>query len=404
MRKGVFLLLVTCVLLYCASCRNGKEDEPQKEQKTEYALDVYWDDAFSGKLGIHVGPSKSGEFLMYLAGQPLFVTGVNCYNLFVQCHEADNMGTSEMEETVKVLSRQKVPVVRFSCGPFYAHQMHFYTEQKAKYLANLDKLASLCDQNHILLIPSFFWNTACVPEYCGEELGAWGNTSSKTYAFMLSYTEDVVNTLKGHKCIAAWEFGNEFNLAADIASAGYPDIKAASVGTAYKGFAQKVSSLDPHGRMVCSGNSVMRNAQWNLANNGSWADDSFRQYVDITGVMTPDPMLGMSEHVYEESRKFSDLGTVNRTYQLIHAKEAATSLGKAYYVGEFTGPKTAHGDSILVKKHYTAYYSQRVQLSLIWNYALRGNIEWSFKEGDYDDFAFKYMRAYNERFKSIKVD
>ena len=148
----------------------------------------------------------------------------------------------------------------------------------------------------------------------------------------------------------------------------------------------------------------MRNAQWNLANNGSWADDSFRQYVDITGVMTPDPMLGMSEHVYEESRKFSDLGTVNRTYQLIHAKEAATSLGKAYYVGEFTGPKTAHGDSILVKKHYTAYYSQRVQLSLIWNYALRGNIEWSFKEGDYDDFAFKYMRAYNERFKSIKVD
>ena len=121
--------------------------------------------------------------------------------------------------------------------------------------------------------------------------------------------------------------------------------------------------------------------------------------------MTPDPMKGMSEHIYEESRVFSDLGTLNRTYQIIRAKEAAKSLGKVYYVGEFTGQKTANGDSTIIKKHYASYLSQKVQLSLIWNYALRGEIEWSFKAGtEYGDMAFKYMRKYNELFKDIKPE
>ena len=369
----------------------------------KYAPDVYWEDGYSGKYGIQQGTlaSRPGEPRMFLGGEPLYVTGVNCYNLFVQSFEADNMGTGEIEETVKVLARQQVPIVRFSCGPYYAHQMHYYADQKAQYLANLDRLATLCDQNHILLIPSVFWNSSCIPGYFGEELAAWGSTTSKTYQFMISYTKDIVNTLKGHKSLAAWEFGNEFSLQADISGSGYPDLKAAQVGVAYKGFAETIASMDNHGRIICSGNSCMRNAQYNLSKNGSWTNDTFDQYVEITGVMTPAPMNGMSEHVYDEARVFADLGTVNLTYQLVHAKEAAVKLGKVYYVGEFTGMPTARGDSALVKKHYNAHFAQKIQLSLVWNYALRGNIEWSFKEGDYDDITFKYIRSYNNRFKTM---
>ncbi len=382
--------------------KNGSD-----EDSYEFATDVYWADNYSGAYGIQLGATSSGpeKPRMMLGDVPLYVTGVNCYNLFVQCHETDNMQTKEMEETVNVLANEEVPIVRFSCGPYYANQMHFYTDQKEQFLSNLGKLADLCDQKHILLIPSIFWNTSCVPEYCGEALAAWGDTSSETYKFMVAYTTDIVNTLKGHKCVAAWEFGNEFNLAADIGSQGYADIPAKAIGTAYKGFAETVASLDNQGRLISSGNSVMRNAQWNLANNGSWTNDTFQQYVEITGIMTPEPMKGMSEHIYEESRVFSDLGTLNRTYQIIRAKEAAESLGKVYYVGEFTGPKTASGDSLKVKRHYTAYLSQKVQLSLIWNYALRGEIEWSFKAGtEYGDMAFKYMRKYNDLYRKIKPE
>ena len=392
--------------LSVAACGEGNKENPD-DITYDYATDVYWAEDYSGSYGIQLGTATSSQKKprMMLGGVPLYVTGVNCYNLFVQCHETDNMQTKEMEETVNVLAKEKVPIVRFSCSPYYASQMHFYTEQKALFLSNLGKLADLCDQKHILLIPSVFWNTSCVPEYCGESLAAWGDTSSETYKFMLSYTTDIVNTLKGHKCVAGWEFGNEFNLAADIGSQGYAGITAKAVGTAYKGFAETVASLDNQGRLISSGNSVMRNAQWNLANNGSWTNDTFQQYVEITGIMTPEPMKGMSEHLYEESRVFSDLGTLNRTYQIIRAKEAAESLGKVYYVGEFTGPKTAHGDSLMVKRHYTAYLSQKVQLSMIWNYALRGEIEWSFKAGtEYGDMAFKYMRKYNDMYRKIKPE
>ena len=405
--KTQLLKLAALALLFCLpACQKEKDDEGG-ESTAKFAPDIYWSDNYAGKYGIQSGTLASlpGKPRMMLGGVPLYATGVNCYNLFVQCHETDNMQTKEMEETVKVLAEEEVPVVRFSCSPYYPTQMHFYTEQKEKFLSNLGRLAELCDQYHILIIPSVFWNTSCLPEYFGEELAAWGDTSSQTYKFMLTYTKDIVNTLKGHKCLAAWEFGNEFNLAADIGSAGYAQIPASSVGTAYKGFAETVRSLDEQGRVIARGNSVMRNAQWNLANNGSWTNDTFKQYVEISGVMTPDPMDGMSEHIYEESRVFSDLGTLNRTYQIIRAKEAAETLGKVYYIGEFTGPATARGDSLTVKKHYSAYLSQKVQLSLIWNYALRGEIEWSFKAGtDYGDMAFGYIRKYNNLYRNMKSE
>ncbi len=410
--KTQLLKLAALALIFCLpACEKDKDDEGGggEESTAKFAPDIYWSDSYSGKYGIQTGTLASlpGKPRMMLGGVPLYITGVNCYNLFVQCHETDNMQTNEMEETVKVLAEEEVPVVRFSCSPFYPSQMHFYTEQKDKFLSNLGRLAELCDQYHILIIPSVFWNSSCLPEYFGEQIGSWGDTSSKTYQFMLTYTTDIVNTLKGHKCLATWEFGNEFNLAADIGIAGYAQIPASAVGTAYKGFAETVRSLDDQGRLIASGNSVMRNAQWNLANNKNWTNDTFKQYVEITGVMTPDPMKGMSEHIYEDERVFSDLGTLNRTNQIAKAKEAAATLGKVYYIGEFMGPnnQTAKGDSIAVKRHYSTYLSQKVQLSLIWNYALRGEIEWSFKAGtEYGDMAFGYMRKYNYYYRKMKSE
>lgn len=403
---AIFTFTVSC----CGDGGGGKDKPGKTTEDAKWALDVYWSDDYSGNLGIQQGimpsaSSKAGKQAMFLGGIPLYVTGVNCYNLFVQCHETDDMDTGEMEETVKVLAEEEVPIVRFSCSPFYSSQMHFYVGQKDKYLANLSKLADLCDENHILLIPSIFWYSACIPEYSGEELAAWGKTDSKTYSFMKSYAADIVNVLKNHKCLAAWEFGNEFNLQADIASEGYPEISASAISVAYKGFAETVEKLDPHGRMICSGNSVMRNAQWNRAYNNTWTNDTYGQYEEITGLFTPEPMKGMSEHVYEEARVFKDKGIVNLTSQMMYAEKAATDLGKVYYIGEFTGPATAKGDSTMVKKHYAAQYSQKIQLSLIWNYALRGEIEWSFKAGtDYGDMAFGLMRRYNALLKEMKAE
>ena len=70
--------------------------------------------------------------------------------------------------------------------------------------------------------------------------------------------------------------------------------------------------------------------------------------------------------------------------------------------GEFTGPRTAEGDSLMVRKHFISYYAQRVQISLMWNFARNAEIEWSFRaDTPYGRMAFNMMREYNERFKTV---
>ena len=395
------------VILALLACGCEKDPSNNPDNDTRSALERYWAEDYTGEIGIQQGECNVKGVVvprMLLGGKPLYVTGVNCYNLFVQCHDSDGMKTERMEQTVEVLKKEQVPIVRFSGSPYYPGQFHFYFDQKQKFLENLEHLASLCDEAHILLVPSIFWQTNSAPAYYEEDPTAWGDPSSKTYAYMLSYTADIVNTLKDHKCVAMWEFGNEFNLAADIGSAGYKDIPAKVVSTAYKGFADQVKKLDAHGRVIASGNSIMRNAQYHLMTGPSWDKDSYEQYKEVSGIFNPDPMNGMSEHIYEEAREFSDKGKVGRSDQISYAKQAAAELGKVYYVGEFTGPSCsdAMGDSLKVRKHFISYYAQRVQVSLMWNYALNGDIEASFKaDHPYGRMAFNMMREYNERFKTV---
>jgi len=405
MTRKIPNMILGLLSMACVSLCDGASGE--QTGNAQYAPEVYWADGYSGKMGIQTVriPAMPDEPRMLLGGVPLYVTGVNCYNLFVQCHESDGMNTSLMERTVEILAENKVPIVRFSCSPYYASQMHFYTEDKEKYLSNLDRLGDLCDERKILLIPSVFWNTSCLPEYFSEGIAEWGNKDSKTYKFMVEYTRDIVNTLKRHKCLAAWEFGNEFNLAADIGIAGYPLITAAQVGVAYKGFADTVVANDPEGRMICTGNSVMRNSQWHQYRDPSWTTDSFDQYVEITGILTPSPMTGMSEHIYEDPRAFSDLGgNLSRTQQVFQAKRCAARNGKVYYVGEFIGPDAASNYE-KVRAHYQVYMDQKVQLSLIWNYALRGDVEHSFSaDTEAGRTAFGLMRECNGKFASMRPE
>lgn len=406
MNKMLSFAAAALALMAVLICGCEKDPNENPDTDTRSAIERYWADDYTGEYGIQQGESTvNGKKVprMFLGGKLLYTVGMNCYNLFVQCWEADNMRTTSMEKAVKVLEKESVPVVRFSCSPFYAHQFHFYFDNKEKYLANLDTLASWCDRAHVGLIPSVFFAMFSVPEYYGEELKAFGDVNSKTYAHMLSYTTDVVNVLKKHKCLFMWEFANEGNLQCNIAGAGFPDISATDLAVAYKGFADLVESLDEHHRVIASGNSIMRNAQWHLLHDNSWQDDSYAQYVEITDLLTPKPMTGMSEHIYDDSRVFSDKGQVNRNDQVAYAKQAADELGNVYYVGEFTGPPTAKGDSLEVRRHLIAFYANKVQISLMWNYALKADIEWSFKaDTPYGNMAFNLMREYNERYKTVK--
>ena len=395
MRTLKYSLLAGLMVSILLSCSKDPVAGGDKVKADSYSIDLYWAEDYSGPVGIQVVQGDAPY--MTLAGQPFYAAGINCYELF-NLSVSSTMNTASMEAAVNVIAKEKVPVVRFSASLYHASQMHYYFDRKDEYFANLKKLAELCDEAEILLIPSIFWQIATIPEYYGEEIAAWGDTQSKTYKFMEQYTEEVVSLLKDHKCIAAWEFGNEFNLAADIAIAGWPDIPASSVGRALKGFSDIVKELDPQGRMIASGHAVMRNAQWHLANQKNWNTDSFAQYVEMTGIMTPSPMQGMSEHIYEDPRAFSDFGELDRRAQVEMSMRAARELGKVFYVGEFRGPSDASAD--VVKDHYDTYMEKGVQLFLIWNYSYTGGTEHSFKHSTIGgNIAFGYTRDANNKFR-----
>ena len=96
--KKVILTLSVIALAFAVSACQKDSDEKEIEKTAPYAPEVYWNDSYSGKLGLQLGSTKSGKPRMTLGGELLYVTGVNCYNLFVQCHEADRRGTARGEK------------------------------------------------------------------------------------------------------------------------------------------------------------------------------------------------------------------------------------------------------------------------------------------------------------------
>lgn len=409
MNRLYAFLAVAVIAVSCGKTPAGPTPGPTPTPKTStYAPELYWDDDYDGPLGLQLGTSASGEPRMMLAGVQLYTTGVNAFNIFTQAlGNGGHHNLDLIDQTVAVLKQEKVPYIRFSCSPFYDYQMNQYTDDKEAYFACLDHLATLCDEAHVLIMPSVFWNCGCLPAYFSEKMEqAWGNTSSDTYGFMLKYTKEVVDCLKGHKCLAAWEFGNEFNLAADIGIAGYEQMSSKCVETTLKGFAETCLENDPEKRMVMSGHAVMRNAQYHLYTQHNWTVDTVDEYRTISGLMNPEPVKGMSEHVYDDPRQFAGQGSLTLANQLAEAKKCAASLGKVYYVGEFTGPHSSAKDwEEQMTKHYAAHFAQRIQLSLVWNYALKGDIEWSYKaDTEWGDAAFRLMRMYNKKYEKIQQD
>lgn len=431
MRKST-LFIIAAIIMACGCEKepqknggNGSGNTPKVEIKPvqdpidgeftyEYALDRYWADDYEGPYGIKVGriSAISPDNRMILAGQPLYAAGINCYNLMTQDKDCGDAGFEKVKQTISILAEEKVPIVRFSVIPWGADDINNkYVANKAAYLQRLDQIATLCDEKHILLVPSVCWEITqmikSTGEYTPESIAPWGNLKSKVYLLMIDMAADLVNTLKDHKSIAMWEFGNEMNLQADIDGGGeYPALRADAVQRAARGFAKKCFELDPHQRLVGSGYSIMRNAQWHLYKEKNWNNDSYDQYVEMTGLMTPEPMMGMSEHHYiSDRRKFSDLGELDHRNQIKYAKKCAAELGKVFYCGEFTGPACDNVGLTYPEQYYDDFFEERVQISMVWNFILEGNASGAdFRPGEENTKGlFTKMRSINDQFKALTI-
>ena len=272
-------------------------------------------------------------------GVPYRAFGVNYFDAFARTLK--NHDDTSYETGFRILAEKGIPFARFMCTGFWPVEMRLYVEDKAKYFDLLDGVVRAAEKHGIGLIPSLFWHLPTVPDLVGESCDQWGNPASKTHDFMRTYTREVVTRYLNSPALWGWEFGNEFNLLADLPNAkdhlpavaprlGTPPARSdrdilthEMIRTAVREFAQEVRKYD-RTRLICTGNSIPRPSAWHQRHEGTWTKDSPEQFAEMLAGDNLDPVDTLSVHVYKEA--------ANRLPQALDATHKA---GKPLFVGEF---------------------------------------------------------------------
>lgn len=289
----------------------------------------------------------SDQGMVLRCGEPYRGIGINYFSAFVRAlHDPTDRS---YDDGLRVLAEHEIPFARFMACGFWPNDFARYREDKEGYFQTMDAVVASAESHGIGLIPSLFWFIAAVPDLVGEPVSAWGDGESKTRDFMRTYTREVVMRYNDSPTIWAWEFGNEYNLAADLPGEHYPNVaprlgtpesrsaadkvSSAMVEDALRDFAETVRECDPV-RPITSGHSVPRPSAWHLERDGTWDIDTREQFAENLSTRVPEPIDMISVHVYphDELKRF---GGTHPEDILRLVTNAAREHGHAVFVGEF---------------------------------------------------------------------
>ncbi len=301
--------------------------------------------------------------------------GVNYFDAFIRVL-LDPEDTS-YEAGFQVLAEYGIPFARVMFTGFWPRDMQLYLEDREVYFQRMDGVVRAAEKHGIGLIPSLFWYSGMVPDLVGEPRNQWRNPDSKTHAFMRQYVREVVTRYRNSPAIWGWEFGNEYNLAADLPNAAehrpkivphlgtatqrseQDDLTHEMIRMAVRTFAQEVHRYDPY-RILPSGHSIPRPSAWHQWEEGTWTRDTPEQMFEILAGQHPDPINMISVHIYDEALERLDM--------LITMVE---KLGKPLFVGEFGiagfGAETERAFGELLERLVQA----SVPLAALWVYDYR---------------------------------
>jgi inosine-uridine nucleoside N-ribohydrolase len=327
--------------------------------------------------------------------------GVNYFDAFARTLKGPN--DTSYDDGFRVLAEHKIPFARFMCTGFWPAEMKLYREDKQAYFKLLDGVVLSAQRHGIGLIPSLFWHMATVPDLVGEPCDQWGNPASKTHEFMRTYVREVVTRYQDSPAIWGWEFGNEYNLAADLPNAkehlppivprlGTPATRSdrdilthEMIRTAFREFAKEVRRYD-RTRIVCTGNSILRPSAWHQMHEGTWAKDSPEQFAEMLAGDNPDPVDTISVHIYPDAAD-----------RLVEAARAAKASGKPLFVGEFGAP----GEGSEARSQFESLLRRveelEVPLAALWVFDYAGQTEWSVRADNSRGYQLRAIAEANAR-------
>lgn len=319
-------------------------------------------------LGLQV--DRTGA--LTLNGEPYRGFGVNWYDVFLRLLE--NPEDDSYKQGFQQLAAAKVPFVRFIACGFWPKDARLYLDDKAEFFRRFDLIVRAAGQNGVGLIPSLFWNQATVCDLVGEPCDQWGNPDSETHRYMRDYVRDVVTRYADAPAIWGWEFGNEFNLGANLPNASehrpavWPDLGTAAsrserdewtyeiIRTAFAAFGQEVRKYDPQ-RIISTGDGFPRASAWHNWKQGTWDEDTPAQVAEMLRDDNPDPINVMSVHAYEEDVK-----------RIPAAMDVARRERKPLFVGEFGVPGPPEESEAKFREMLAVLEKEGVPLAALWTF------------------------------------
>lgn len=329
------------------------------------------------------GLSSDGKAGLLLEGKPFRGIGVNYFDAFSRLLKDEKI--SDVENGFRVLSSNGIPFIRFSACGFWPVNWQLYQTNKTEYFQRFDQLVALAEQHRIGLIPSLFWHQPAISDLVGEPVDQWGKASSKTLEFMRRYTREIVTRYQNSPAIWAWEFGNEFNLPADLPNAkehrpqivpqlGTPKQRSArdelshkDIRLALQEFAREVRRHDST-RLILSGNAFPRPTAWHQLHERSWKKDSTAQRVEMLADDNPVPISSLCGRLYSTD----DLVFLEPAMRL------SKRIGKPLFIGEF-GVEGALTD--VNRKQFERWIealdAHEIPLAALWVFDFSGQSNWN---------------------------
>jgi hypothetical protein len=332
---------------------------------------------------------SSSNGVPVLNGTPYCGMGVNYFSLFSRALKSPP--DRSYETGLRQLSEAGIPFARFMACGFWPSDWSLYQSDKSAYFARLDDIVRCAETNRVGLIPSLFWNMATVPDLVGEPVDQLGNPDSKTVAFIRQYTREVVTRYRDSRAVWAWEFGNEYALAADLPNADkhrppvVPALKTAltrtardelsshAMLTAFAAFAEIARSLDPH-RLLVTGNALPRPSAFHNTLEKSWKPDSPAQFESVLLRDNPDPFDTLCVHAYpkEKANEVYPGGAANLTALVAALQSLSLKNRKPLFIGEFGAPATSSPEQERARfeELVSAIETHAVPLSALWVFDL----------------------------------
>ena len=190
----------------------------------------------------------------------------------------------------KELEAYHIPFVRFPALAVWGtparcrrYLDRVYVNNPGSYFTAMDNLCAIANEYHVGLIPSLFftfWPDALSHHH---GLAAANNPQSHVFHIWTQYTIHMVTRYEHNPAIWGWEFGNEFNLRADLPKTRLPNNKSAwgythsQMWELYGRFVHLVRQYDPY-HIIEAGNSRPRNDSWHNMVDHTWKKDSPAQW------------------------------------------------------------------------------------------------------------------------------